>query len=50
MDTIFMSSENGKTSGAHRLLHNLTDNINLQRNDKYLALWYMEKHKKVIQK
>ena len=38
MDTIFMSSENSKTSDAHRLLHNLTDNINLKRSDKYVAL------------
>ena len=29
MDTIFMSSENSKTSHSHRLLLNLWDEINL---------------------
>ena len=29
MDTIFMNSENSKTSDPHRLLLNLTDKINL---------------------
>ena len=35
MDTIFMNSENCKTSDPHRLLRNLTDKINLKRPDKY---------------
>ena len=30
MDTIFMNSENRKTSDSHRLLHNLSDNISLK--------------------
>ena len=34
MDTIFMNSENSKTSDPHRLL-NLSDKINLKRSDKY---------------
>ena len=38
MDTIFMSSENSKSSDPHRLLLNLTDKINLKRSDKYVAL------------
>ena len=38
MDTIFMNSENSKTSDPHRLLLNLTDKIDLRRKDKYIAL------------
>ena len=38
MDTIFMNSENSKTSDPHRILLNLTDKINLQRSDKYVAI------------
>ena len=38
VDTIFMNSENSKTSDLHRLLLNLTDKINLKRSDKYAAL------------
>ena len=38
MDTIFMNSKNSITSDPHRLLLNLTDKINLKRNDKYVAL------------
>ena len=38
MDTIFMNSENSKTSDPHRLLLNLTDKIDLRRKDKYVAL------------
>ena len=38
MDTIFMNSENSKTSDLHRLLLNLTDKINSKRSDKYVAL------------
>ena len=38
MDTIFMNSENGKTSDPHRLVLNLTDKIDLKRSDKYVAL------------
>ena len=37
MDTIFMNSENSKTSDPHRLLLNLTYKINLKGSDKYLA-------------
>ena len=32
MDTIFMNSKNSKKSDLHRLLPNLTDNINLKRS------------------
>ena len=38
MDTIFMNSENSKTSDPHRLLLNLSEKINLKRSDKYIAL------------
>ena len=38
IDTILMNSGNSKTSDFHRLLLNLSDNINLKRSDKYLAL------------
>ena len=38
MGTIFMNSENSKTSDPHRLLLNLTDKINLKRNDKHVVL------------
>ena len=38
MDTIFMNSENSKTSDPHRLLINLTDKIDFRRKDKYVAL------------
>ena len=38
MNTIFINSENSKTSDPHRLLLNLTDKIDLRRKDKYIAL------------
>ena len=38
MDTIFMDFKKSKTSDLHRLLLNLTDEINLKRSDKYVAL------------
>ena len=56
MDTVFMNSENSKTSYPHRLLLNLWDNIDLKRIDKDVALsnllhlLYMEEHKKILQK
>ena len=33
MDTIFMNSENSKTSDPHRPLLNFTDKINLKGSD-----------------
>ena len=33
-----MNSENSKTSDRHRLLLNLTDKINLKKNDKCVTL------------
>ena len=33
-----MNSENGKMPDLHRLLINLSDKINLERSDKYVAL------------
>ena len=38
MDTIFMNSENSKTSDPPTLLLNLSDKINLKIKDKYVAL------------
>ena len=38
MDTIFMKSENSKTSDSDRLLVNITDKIKVKRSDKYAAL------------
>ena len=35
MDTIFMNSENSRTSGPHRLLLNLPNKMNLKRSDKH---------------
>ena len=38
MDTLFMNSENSKTSETHSILFNLSDKINLKGRDKYVAL------------
>ena len=38
MDTTFINSKISKTSNPQRLLHNLTDKINLKRSDEYVAL------------
>ena len=40
MGTIFLNSEHSKTSNPHSLLLNLSDKINLKRNDKYVAIFY----------
>ena len=37
MNTIFMNSENSKTSDPHRLILNLTNKINLKGSEKYVA-------------
>ena len=49
MNTIFMNSENSKTSDIHRLLLNLFDKINLKISDKYdalsnLSIYYSQKN------
>ena len=36
MDTMFMNSENSKTSKPHVLILNLTDKIDLRRGEKIL--------------
>ena len=36
MDTMFMNSENSKTSDPHRLLLNLSDKINLKKVTKLI--------------
>ena len=38
MDTIFMISENSKTSDSHRLLLNLSNKRDLNRSNKYAVL------------
>ena len=38
MDTIFMDSENSKTSDPQRLLLNLSDQINWKMSHKYVTL------------
>ena len=38
MNTLFMNSENSKTSDLHRLSFNLTDKTNLRQKAKYTAL------------
>ena len=38
MDAIFINYENSKISDPHRLLHDLSDKINLKRSDEELAL------------
>ena len=38
MDTIFMNSENSKTSKPRVLILNLTDKIDLRRGEKSIAL------------
>ena len=54
MNTIFMNSENSKTSDPLRLLRNLTDKIDLRRKYKYISLsnlsicYTWKKYKKVI--
>ena len=35
---MFMNSENSKTSNSHRLLLYLSDKVDLERSDKYVAL------------
>ena len=37
MTTIFINSENSKTSDLQRLLLNVTDKIDQRRKDKYIA-------------
>ena len=48
--TIFMDSKNNEMSNPRILLLSLTDEINLKRSDKYLALSNLSIYKKVIQK
>ena len=38
MGVIFINSKNSGTSDPHRLLLNLTDKINLERNNRYVVL------------
>ena len=53
MDTIFINSENSKTSEQHVLIPKLTDKLDLRRDEKkccfikFQYLLYMQKHKKI---
>ena len=44
MNLIFIISENSKISYPNRLVLNLTEKINLDRNDKYVALSNLSKY------
>ena len=39
MDTLFVNSQNSKTSDRHRSLLNLSDKINLKISDKYVCFF-----------
>ena len=41
MDTIFMNSENSKTSEPHVLILKLTDKLDLRRGEKIIALSHL---------
>ena len=57
MDTIFLNSENSRTSEYHVLVLKLTDKLDLRRGQKSIALshlsiyykWKNIKHKKFMQ-
>ena len=55
MDTIFIHSENSKTSTAHVLILKLTDKIDLRTGNKNITLlnlsiyYTWKKHEKLIQ-
>ena len=42
MDTIFMNSENSKTSKPHVLIRNFTDKTDLRRGEKSIALLFIK--------
>ena len=44
MDTIFINSENSKTSDLHRLFLHLSDKINLKGSAKYVSLSNLRIH------
>ena len=46
MDTVFMNSENSKTSDRHRLLLNLSDKINFKRSVNVLSIKKKKKKKR----
>ena len=54
MDTIFMNSENSKTSKPHVLILKITNKLDLRIGEKIIPLsnlriLHMEKYKKLIQ-
>ena len=46
MDSIFMNSENSKTSEPHVLILKLTDKLDLRRGEKIIALSHFSTHYK----
>ena len=44
MDTVFMNSENSKTSEPYVLILNLTDKVNLRRGEKSVASSNLSMH------
>ena len=54
MDTIFMNSENSKTSKPYFLILKLTNKLDLRIGEKIIALsnlsiYYVKEHEKLIQ-
>ena len=47
MDTIFMNSENSKTTDPHRLLLNFTDKLNLNINMLLYQILAFNIHEKI---
>ena len=41
MDTTLMNSRTSKTSDPHKILFNISENIDLKRSDQYVALSYL---------
>ena len=53
MKTIFMNTENSKTSEPHKSVLNLSQRLKLRGSNKHISLVYLlhvEKYKKTIQK
>ena len=48
MDTIFMNSENSKTSRLHVLIFKLTDKLDLRRAEKSITLSNLKKNHTTI--
>ena len=49
MNTVFMNSENNRTSEYNVLTLKLIDKLDLRRGQKTVGKTYVEKHKELIQ-